>query len=265
MDGHNRSKVNQLMSAWPTGTVAVQKWLDKQKVSRTLADRYRQTGWLKRLGSGAYVRPNDRLEWSGAVYTLQQQTQLSVHPGGKTALQLQGYTHFVPLGKGATLMLYGSPRARLPTWFTHTDWGVRVVFTATSLFGRAADLGLTRKDFGTYGVTVSAPERAMMEVLHSVPQSESFEEARLLMEGLTTLRPSLVQNLLEACRSVKVKRLFLYLADTANHAWFKQLDVSKIDLGRGKRMLVKGGILVPRYNITVPRGSSDGTDRLPEV
>lgn len=265
MDSHNRSKVNLLMSAWPTGTVAVQAWLDEQDVSRTLADRYRQTGWLKRLGSGAYVRPNDRLEWSGAVYTLQQQSKLSVHPGGKTALQLQGYTHFVPLGKGGALMLYGIPGVRLPAWFTDTDWGVKVIYTATSLFAWSGELGLTRRDFGTYGVTISTPERAMMEVLHGVPHSQSFEEARLLMEGLTTLRPSLVQSLLEACRSVKVKRLFLYLADTASHAWFKQLEVPKIDLGRGKRMLVKGGILVPRYNITVPRSSSDGTDRTPEV
>ncbi len=38
------------------------------------------------------------------------------------------------------------------------------------------------------------------------------------MEGLTTLRPRLIQSLLEQCRSVKVKRLFTVLAEACNHA-----------------------------------------------
>jgi hypothetical protein len=211
------------------------------------------------------VRPSDRLEWTGALHTLQKQLKLSVHAGGKTALQLRGFSHFVPLGKGASVSLFGRPGVRLPRWFTKHDWGVRLQYTATSLFAKDQDLGLTERDFGTYAVTLSAPERAMMEVLHQVPGAQSFHEAHLLMEGLSTLRPKLVQTLLEACRSVKVKRLFLYLADTANHPWFKQLDLKRVRLGRGKRVLVKGGQLVPRYNITVPREQSDSTDRVPEV
>jgi hypothetical protein len=261
----NRSKVNLLMSAWPAGTVAVQTWLDTQGVSRTLAERYRQTGWLKRLGYGAYVRPSDRVEWTGALYAVQQQLKLSVHAGGKTALQLHGFSHFVPLGKGANVSLFGSPNVRLPRWFMQHDWGVRLQYTATSLFAEIPDLGLAQRDFGTYAVTVSTPERGMMEVLHHFPGTQSFHEAQLLMEGLVTLRPMLVQALLEACRSVKVKRLFLHLAETANHPWFKQLNVDKVHLGHGKRALVKGGQLVPRYNITVPRERADSTDRIPEV
>jgi hypothetical protein len=51
---------------------------------------------------------------------------------------------------------------------------------------------------------------------------------------------------------VKVKRLFFYFADRHHHAWLKRLDKSAIDLGTGKRMLVKGGKLDPTYQITVP-------------
>ena len=32
-------------------------------------------------------------------------------------------------------------------------------------------------------------------------------------DPLVTLRPEVVQGLLEACRSIKVKRLFLYMTD----------------------------------------------------
>jgi len=73
----------------------------------------------------------------------------------------------------------------------------------------------------------------MFEVCYDVPDKESYEEAGLLMEGLTTLRPDLVQELLKECRSVKAKRLFMYLAEKQGHAWVKKLDLGKIDFGSG--------------------------------
>ena len=57
---------------------------------------------------------------------------------------------------------------------------------------------------------------------------------------------------LKDCRNVKVKRLFLFFADRHPHAWLKRLDKQAIDLGNGKRMLVKGGKLNKAYQITVP-------------
>jgi hypothetical protein len=49
-----------------------------------------------------------------------------------------------------------------------------------------------------------------------------------------------------------VKRLFFFLADRHHHAWLKRLDKNAVDLGEGKRMLVKGGKLDRTYQITVP-------------
>ncbi len=79
------------------------------------------------------------------------------------------------------------------------------------------------------------------------------------MEGLTLLRlrPSLVQSLLEQCRSIKVKRLFMVLAETCNHSWLKNLDLSTVDFGKGKRMIIKGGKLDSKFGITVPDVESD--------
>ena len=81
------------------------------------------------------------------------------------------------------------------------------------------------------------------------------------MEGLTGLRPKLMQELLAACSSVKAKRLFLFLADICRHAWSEKLDVLILDLGKGKRSIVKGGRLDIRYQITVPKniGQPDAT------
>lgn len=51
------------------------------------------------------------------------------------------------------------------------------------------------------------------------------------MESLNNLRPAAVEELLAACPSVKVKHLFLYLADRAGHQRPGFLECEKLDLG----------------------------------
>jgi hypothetical protein len=72
------------------------------------------------------------------------------------------------------------------------------------------------------------------------------------MQGLTTLRPKLLQQLLEQCNSIKVKRLFLYMATKAGHDWKNRLDLGKLDLGSGDRSITKGGAYNAQFGITVP-------------
>ena len=92
-----------------------------------------------------------------------------------------------------------------------------------------------------------------MECLYLAPEKQPLLEVFELMEGLNNLRPAHVQTLLEQCRSVKVKRLFLYMSEKAEHNWFNFLDLGKIDLGKGKRSLLTNGVYVPKYQITVPK------------
>jgi hypothetical protein len=101
-------------------------------------------------------------------------------------------------------------------------------------------------------LTVSTAERAAIEVIDELPSRESFEQVDALFSGLATLSPRRLQKLLEACQSVKSKRLFLFFAERHGHAWFKKLDISRIGLGNGKRALVACGRLDPKYLITVP-------------
>ncbi len=252
MASETSSKINQLLKKWPSGAVAVLPWLEKHGAYQQLVHEYEKTSWLRRLGQGAYAKADDKVEWTGGLYAIQEQIGLPIHAGGKTALQMQGYAHFLPLGKGTTVSLFGLPDVKLPTWFKRYRWGVKVRYLTTNLFSGEANQGLTKKEMGFYSVSVSAPERAMMEVLYMVPKEESYEEARLLMEALTTLRPRVAQTLLEHCSSVKVKRLFMVLAESCQHAWVKKLNLSKVNFGNGKRMLVKGGRFDSKYNISVP-------------
>ncbi|MFH2203827.1 MAG: type IV toxin-antitoxin system AbiEi family antitoxin domain-containing protein [Elusimicrobiota bacterium] len=155
--------------------------------------------------------------------------------------------------KGLPLVhLYGRPGRPLPAWFRGCDWDSRVRYHLVQLFRGKPDAGLTSKPQGEYTVRMSAPERAALELAELVPSEQSFEGARLLMESLTTLRPDLVQELLETCRSVKAKRLFLFLAEACGHQWMKRLDLQKVDLGRGNRLIVRHGRLDSKYQITVP-------------
>ena len=57
----------------------------------------------------------------------------------------------------------------------------------------------------------------------------------------------------EECRNVKVKRLLLWFAERQQFPWLRELNLEYIDLGAGKRSLVKNGKLDRKYQITVPR------------
>lgn len=256
MASESGSKINQLLKKWPPGAVAVSRWLEQQGIYQQLVHEYEKASWLRRIGQGAYAKPADKVEWPGGLYALQEQLHLPVHAGAKTALQMQGYAHFLPLGKGAAVSLFGLPGTKLPAWFAQHRWGSKMRFVTTKLFAGNPTVGLTKQETGSFAIQVSTPERAMLEVLLLVPREESYEEAKLLMEGLTTLRPRLVQSLLESCASVKVKRLFMVLAEGGGHAWVKRLDLSKVDFGKGKRMLVRGGRLDSKYNISVPEAGA---------
>jgi hypothetical protein len=92
----------------------------------------------------------------------------------------------------------------------------------------------------------------MLEVLMDVPSTVSFEHADALMQGLHNLSPRKVNALLTVCRSVKAKRLFLWLAERHEHAWFKHLRPDEYDLGSGKRVIAENGKLDAQWAITVP-------------
>ncbi|MEP4151104.1 MAG: type IV toxin-antitoxin system AbiEi family antitoxin domain-containing protein, partial [Lentilitoribacter sp.] len=57
----------------------------------------------------------------------------------------------------------------------------------------------------------------------------------------------------EASNSVKVNRLFCFMADKANHQWWSFVSKANINLGNGKRSIEPGGVFEPQYQITIPK------------
>lgn len=225
-------------------------WLMNRGYSLDLQKRYRKSNWLVSIGTGAMKRKGDNINYEGALYALQKQALLNIHPGGKTALGLHGRAHYLELST-KFVTLFGPVKEELPAWFRNYPWGVTVHLYSTDFL--PPDLGLVELEMKTFKLVVSGPARAMMECLYLAPKSQSLQECYEIMEGLNNLRPSSVQELLEKCKSVKVKRLFLYLAEKCGHEWVRHLKLDKIDLGSGKREIIKGGALNAKYQITVNR------------
>jgi len=251
MGTENKTKINRLITQWTPGTPGVTSYLNASGFSRDLLAKYRNSGWLESFGRGAYMRSGDTVGWPGALYSLQRQLALPVHAGGKTALELQGYAHYLPV-KQRMVFLYGPQGLTLPSWFTEDRLGVTFVVTRTNMLPPDHAQEFSDLEERGFSVRIAAPERAAMEMLHLVPRKVGFDEARLIIENLATLRPDVVQKLLVACRSVKVKRLFLYMAERCAHPWVSKLNISEVDLGKGKRMIVPNGRYDAKYRITVP-------------
>jgi len=255
---HNRPKINQRLLTAPAGAVLTLAWLKAQGISRKLANYYVSAGWLHQVGEGAFTLQPAAPGWLGAVFGLQQKSS-AVHPGGRTALELSSLAHFLPLGEDHPIYLFGRSSERLPEWFNRLPWVSRVKYVGTNFLPQ--DLGLHEHQDGGLAVRVSDPERAILEfLLHLTTDEAGYDHASLVFEGLGTLRASLVQQLLEKCSSVKVKRLFLHLAEKHAHSWFKELDQAKVSLGSGKRVIVPGGRLDSRYLITVPAAVETPSD-----
>lgn len=232
------------------GTVSLAKWLENFGISRELQKVYRKGGWLEKVGPGAIKRTGDPVSWQGGLYALQQQARLPVHAGALTALSIQGLAHYFRM-TDETVFLFSPRKMILPRWFKEHSWGYPVQHVKTAFL--PLGVGLTPHEEKTFSITISTPERAMMECLYLAPAKLDVIECYHLMEGLSNLRPKVIDQLLTQCESVKVKRLFLFMADKAQHQWLRFVDRKKIDLGTGDRSIVKGGVYNSDFRISIPK------------
>jgi len=249
MSVNNKKKLNLLINNWQDGMIYTQHHLKKQGYNYSLVQRYYSSQWIEPVETGAYKKYGDTVAWQAGIYAIQSQLNLTIHPGGRTALELLGYAHYLRFKD--RVFLFGKAGETLPKWFRDAGWQKEFEYHQTKLFGDSQS-GLMSYEHRGISLTVSAPERAAMEMIYLIPKTQGFDEADKIMNGLLSLRPDIVQGLLENCRSVKVKRLFLYLSDRNELPWFADLNLNNIDLGSGKRVIVKNGKYNAKYRISIP-------------
>src|SRR5690554_1884516 len=193
MSTENHSKINRLLYANPAGIVFTSHWLSEQGYSSELQRRYRKSGWLESIGTGAMVRVGDRVGYEGAIYALQNQAGKFIHPAGKTALSMLGKAHYLEMGR-SSITLFGDKEG-LPTWFKNYDWGMDMRYYTSNFL--PVDMALTDIELKNFSIKISSPAQTILECLYLVPQEQSLVECFELMEGLNNLRPDVIQGLLE--------------------------------------------------------------------
>jgi len=238
------------------GLLVNRDWLLARGFDKSSVDYFIRAGKLDAVAHGIYRKPGPPLKWENVLYSLGQMG-LDVHVGHSSALRFHGYEHFLMLGGVKELLVYSSER--IPTWAdTVSDYTFKQI--PRSPFPDDLELGLEEIPFGTWDwpIPYATSERAFIELMSTVTSEAEIEQAHLMLQGAATLRPTLLQQLLEECRQVKAKRLFLWMARELAHPWYRYLDQEKIDLGSGKRQIVVGGKLDGEFLITVPKEQFDG-------
>ena len=257
----NKEARERLRDLLPISMVATKPWLLDQGLNLHFVDNAIRSRTLLPLASGVYVLYEKSVRWPGVVASLQRMSEKPIHVGGLTALDLAGLTHFLLTGSEVRVHIFSE--SPLPSWINRIPLAAR--FERHSTLRLWPESVMTNPRFlreyswqdGLPPIAYSCPEKALLEVLTEVPSAVSFEHADALMQGLSNLSPKKIDALLRTCRSIKVKRLFLWLAERNGHPWYKRLEPTEYDLGSGKRVLAQHGRLHARWAITVPKEMHD--------
>lgn len=224
-------------------------YLNQHEIMKSHVQNYLKSGWLESVAKGVYKKPNHPLTWASALSALQYQQSTPMNLAGVSSLAQQGISHYLSFNN-ETIQVNSTNSLRLPKWLSENNWNIN--YKCSKVLDELTDDDLTELVANNQNIKASVIELAVLEVLENVNDESSFLSAAELFQGLTSLRPRRLQSLLERSPAIKVKRLFLFLADYYQHSWLNRLDKTKVGLGRGKRQIVKGGSLDKQYLITVP-------------
>ncbi|MGE0332656.1 MAG: type IV toxin-antitoxin system AbiEi family antitoxin domain-containing protein [Ramlibacter sp.] len=202
-----------LLATLPRGEPLDVSFLKEKGLSPAHASHLAKAGWLDHLGRGAYMLPGDTLTRDGCLALLMRRYP-GLHVGGKTALDWRGTRHNISFRQSVNL--WGEGQVQVPAWLSER---VPCTYQCTRLFDRPHDSTIKALPNGHPDVMVSVPERALLEMLSDVGKLVTLEDARSITESLHSLRTSVLENLLESTRRIKVVRLARTLAEELNLPW----------------------------------------------
>ena len=177
--------------------------------------------------------PGDTLTRDGCLAYLAR-AHPGIHVGGKTALSWRGIRHNVSFRE--TVTLWGQGQLNLPEWLTSR---FACTYQTTRLFDAdlPASFGVQPLPGGHAEVLVSAPERALLELLSDIGKTASLEEARALVESTHNLRTPVLETLLTHTTRIKVLRLARALAEEFDLPWAPLAKVHSEKKGGGARWI----------------------------
>ena len=221
MNHQREARLKPLLDAVPPGFLVDTPWLRARGIDSKSIHDYVARGWLERLIRGVYRRPvpdgargAHGESWEVPLLSLQRLMKYAVHLGGESALDVAGYVHDLSLGGRSRVHFYGE----VPSWLKRLPMQAQVVVRPCKLFdGDPVGIDEVGLETGVPGPTfavwhwplkASSPERAILEALDELPRHAGFGILDRVFERLVSLRPKPLMAVLQACRSVKVRRLF---------------------------------------------------------
>ncbi|MDE2955981.1 MAG: type IV toxin-antitoxin system AbiEi family antitoxin domain-containing protein [Bacteroidota bacterium] len=256
------SKLRTLVNEVPQGCIIDGDWLDAMGIGRVNARSYVNSGWLERIACGVYRRPfpdsspEYGVEWDTVLRSLRWLMGWTGHIGGESALSHHGYNHDMKFWT-LCVFVHGDP---LPSWIDRIPCGQEFYRRPLTLFTGPRDMGVS--SFRPQGDTVPArwplwysrPERALLEAMAEVPQRVDFYRIDKVVQSMwSRVSADNFNELLQACTSYKVRRLFCAFAARHDHHWWSKIDLDNLDLGRGVSYLARqGGKIHPDFQVKMP-------------
>jgi Transcriptional regulator, AbiEi antitoxin N-terminal domain len=190
------ARLNQLQHDVPEGQLVDTNWLKAHGYSRQLWNHYVASGRLEQPVRGVFRRPRGPLTWQEVVISLQSVLHYQLAVGGRSALDLEGYAHYLS-AEVTHIHLYG-PKPP-PAWLAKLKLSVRFTYhNDRALFAsppvtpdvevketkddrespHAGQTNLTVLPWGQWNwpLVLSTPERALLELLDELPTRESFHQ-----------------------------------------------------------------------------------------
>lgn len=225
-----------LLASLPRGEPLSTAALQARGLSAFRASALARSGWLVHLARGIYMLPGDTLTRDGSLAFLSAQTP-GLHVGSKTALAWRGVRQNIAFREH--LSLWGDVPRRLPEWFTQR---FPASYQATQLFDDTLPkaFGVQPLPAADPRVLVSAPERALLELLSDVGKVQSLTEARELVESLPSLREKVLDELLTHTTRIKVVRMAATLATGLKLPWATLALHHSERIGGGARWVAVG-------------------------
>lgn len=237
------SLIKLLQTSEPRGVPLDSATLQSHGISSALAHDYVKSGWLERLGRGVFMFAADKLARDTTLKFLERKMP-GLHVAAKTALAWHGFRQNV--AHKETIILWGSRKGALPPWFLDR-------FSARYSTARLFDdelpsgFGLAPLPEWPDGPKVSAPERALLEMLSEVGVHQQVDEARGIMESVRQVRLRQLQTLLNHCRMTKAIRLCVTWAGELGLPWAEKAREAASGRTGGSRWVKRlkdGGTLI---------------------
>lgn len=230
---YNEGLLRKLILKTPQDFCYTYSFFKNHNISPDMVRGYVQSGWLKKIDRSLYCKSYNTPD---IVYACQNEKDF--HIGGLTAIERKGSSHYVRFNNKCYLY---TNKKRLYKWVKSENFGLDIHIINRNIF---------KTRFGIID-GMSCLERAVIEMVNMLPSIHGKDECKLIMDGLMSLRPRYLQTLLEECNNIATKRVFLYLAKKSGWNWYDKIDQSKINLGSGKRSIIKGGKLDNEFNIVI--------------